>query len=1536
MKNVADIYPLSPMQQGMLFHTLSSPDSGVYVEQLHCTLSGQLHVTEFACAWQQVIERHAALRTAFVWEGVNKPLQIVRQIVKLPLTEFDWRGLTANEEQQSFSTFLRTDRYRGFELTQAPLMRLTLIRLKEDAYRFVWSYHHIVLDGWSEALLLKEVFECYEAYRQGRELLLAQGRPYRDYIAWLQEQDLSVAESFWREALKGRPARVQLPIAETPTDLSLAPEKREQQLYLSDEMSSALQHVARRHQLTLNTLVQGAWAVLLSRYSGDADVVFGTVVAGRPASLAGVESIIGLFVNTLPVRVQVSEEEPVQAWLKELQAQLVRLREYEYSPLVQVQEWSETAGGESLFESLLVFENYPVDFSLLEQSGSLRISNFVREFEITNYPLTLVVIPREKLLLQVLYDRRRFEAAAIKRLLGHLRTLLKGMIDNADNLHEGLSDLPLLTEQERHQLLVEWNDTHTDYQENQFIHQVFEMQADRTPDAVAVRFADQQITYRELNKRANKLARYLQRLGVGPEVLVGLLLEQSIEMLVGMIGVLKAGGAYLPIDPACPAERLSFILNDAQVAVLVTQQRLESKLSEHTARVIRIDANWQDIGKEGDENLAGEVTFENLAYVIYTSGSTGEPKGVQITHRNLAHSTSARFAYYREPISRFLLLSPFSFDSSEAGIFWTLGQGGTLVVPAQGDNRDVTRIGELLSQNQISHLLCVPSLYSLLLTHLGVEDLRSLRTVIVAGESCPPQLVERHNALLPDSSLFNEYGPTEATVWSSVYRCGPQTPLTRVPIGRPIQNTQLYILDHERRPVPIGVSGELYIGGAGVARGYLNRPKLTAEQFLPNPFHAESGALLYKTGDLGRYLPDGNVDLVGRIDQQVKLRGYRIEPGEIEATLVRHATVREAVVITREEAAGEKRLVAYVLANQGQSLSTKELRSFLLETLPEYMVPSSIVVLEEFPLTSSGKIDRGALPALIALNGDEQQRKQTFIAPQNAVEHTLGEIWSSVLKLERVGMNDNFFELGGDSVLAIQIIARARQAGLQLAPAQIFQYPTVARLAREARPLQHNETSQLAVTGQVALTPIQHWFFDQRFADQHHFNQAVLLELREALNPAVLEKAVQHLLLHHDALRLRFTQTDSGWQQNNAASEESSVFSSIDLSTLPKEERGAVLEETATRFHASLSLSDGPLVCVALFDFGANEPGRLLVVIHHLAVDGVSWRILLDDLQTAYQQLSADKAVTLPPKTTSFKEWSGRLAEYAQSAAVEQEQSYWLSLPWHKVSPLSVDYEGGENSVASEGTVFISLNKDETQALLSEVSAAFRTQINEVLLTALTGAFAQWHSARYLPIDLEGHGREEVLPNVDLTRTVGWFTSVFPVLLELKGRDKTGVLLSIKEQLRRIPQRGIGYGVLRYLTKASGIADKLKALPQNDVSFNYLGQIDHLHGSAPLFILAKESSGATRSPRARRSYLLEINGMVKDGKLQFAWTYSQNIHKEATIEVLAGKFIKSLQSLISQSQTVQAEILTPSDFPLAEINQQQLSKVITKLGKASH
>ncbi len=1538
MKNVADIYPLSPMQQGMLFHTLSSPDSGVYVEQLHCTLNGQLQVREFARAWQQIIERHSVLRTAFIWEGVSTPLQIVRQILKLPVIQQDWRKLSILEQRERFSAFLRADRYRGFELTQAPLMRLTLMRVTEVEYLFVWSYHHILIDGWSEALLLKEVFASYEAYTQGQELPLPQCRPYRDYIGWLQQQDLSAAESFWRETLRGFSAPNQLPIIDNAAGPSeTEQENGEQQKYLSAEATSALHLLARRHQLTLNTLVQGAWALLLSRYKAETDVVFGTVVAGRPSSLVGAESMIGLFVNTLPVRVQLSADESLRAWLKKLQAQQVKLREYEYSPLVQVQKWSEIKGGAHLFESLLVFENYPIDFSLLEQSGSLYISNFVREAGVTNYPLTFSVVPSDELLMEVSYDCRLVEPACITRLVGHFQTLLEGMIAKEDSY---LSELPLLTEQERVQLLYEWNDTRTDGAQAQCIHQLLEAQADRTPGAVAVTLADEQITYRELNQRANQLAHHLRRLGVCPEVLVGLLMERSLEMVIGMLGILKAGGAYVPLDPAYPQQWLSVICEDADLQLIVTQERWTQLADESTDHVLNLDGMCDLIAEESSQNLTSGATAENLAYVIYTSGSTGKPKGVMIQHSSLvSYCAAASVEYGLGAADRVLQFASISFDASVDEIFPCLMCGATLVLR---DNPMLESTSVFLNKCRYWGLtvLSLPTAYWHQLTEqIRDENLSvpsSLRLIIIGGERAQPELLKLWQEQVGQSvRLINAYGPTEATVGATT--CDLSNVLAtdgrrEVPIGRPIRNVQTYVLDNDLNAVPIGVSGELYIGGAGLARGYLHRPTLTAERFIEHPFDSTPGARLYKTGDIARYLPDGNLEFLGRLDEQVKVRGYRIEPGEIEAALKRNPAVRDAVVIPRDEETGEKRLVAYVVPDQGQLPSPRELRSFLQEQVPYYMLPSRFVLLERLPITPSGKIDRQALPAP---NGDEAQREQTFVGPSNAVEKTLAEIWSSVLRVEKVGINDNFFELGGDSVLAIQIISRARQAELQLTPAQLFQHPTVAGLALDARALQVNQASQGTVTGPVILTPIQHWFFEQAFADPDHFNHAVLLEARQPLNPALVEKVVQHLLAHHDALRLRFTHTDSGWQQTDAAIEKNPVFSCVEFSTLGESDRGVALEETATRIHASLKLSDGPLMRVVLFDFGTSEPSRLLLVIHHLAVDGVSWRILLEDLQTTYQQLSADEAVALPPKTTSFKDWAARLAEYAQSAAVEQELSYWLSLPWDKVSPLPLDYKEGVNSVASERTISVSLSEVETRVLLQDVPTAYRTQINEVLLTALGGAFAQWHGVSHLLLDLEGHGREELLPGITLTRTVGWFTSVFPVLLQLKGMSHpVQNLQSVKEQLRRIPNRGIGYGLWRYLSQRPD-ADKIKALPDAAVSFNYLGQIDHVLGPSPLFALAREKSGAARSILAQRSHLLEINGLIREGQLQIAWTYSGNIHRNETIELLAEKFIKLLQSLIGHSRNVEAEPFTPSDFPLAKFSQQQLSKVITKINKAS-
>jgi amino acid adenylation domain-containing protein/non-ribosomal peptide synthase protein (TIGR01720 family) len=1069
------------------------------------------------------------------------------------------------------------------------------------------------------------------------------------------------------------------------------------------------------------------------------------------------------------------------------------------------------------------------------------------------------------------------------------------------------------------------------------IHHLIEEQAAQKPTANAVQFGDQRLSYRDLDSRANRVAHHLCAQGVGPGDLVGICLERSAELVVAVVGVLKSGAAYVPLDPIYPQERLAFVLAETQAPVLLTQQYLAGRLPHHPGQVICLDTDWPTIAQQSDQKPAGDATAEDLVYVIYTSGSTGKPKGVQIAHSNLINSTQARLDYYPEPVSSFLLLSSFAFDSSIVGIFGTLCQGGTLILPAPGDEQDVQKLAGLIHRHQVTDTLCLPSVYNLILTYAQAHQLDSLKTVIVAGEACPQDVVQRHYQRLPQTALYNEYGPTEATVWSTVYRVPATGVETPVPIGRPIANTHALILDRHRQPVPIGVPGELYIGGDGLARGYLNRPALTAERFTANPF---GQGHLYKTGDLARYRADGNIEFLGRIDHQVKIRGYRIEMGEIEATLSQHPAVRQAVVVVYTPAnqpdSAPKRLVAYVEPIDGQTGSAGEFRRFLLDKLPDYMVPAAFVLLDTLPTTPNGKIDRRKLPAP---DSDSVPAPETaFVAPRTPVEEKLATIWAGVLSVESVGIHDNFFELGGDSILSIQIIAKAAQQNIKLKPNDIFQHPSVAALAGVAEVGGSEiDVKQTAVTGPVQLTPIQHWFFEQGLTTPHHWNQSYLLELRPDADLALIEHSLQQLFLHHDALRLRFSRTQAGWTQENAGPEQSMRVARFDLSNLPEPEQQGALAAEATKLQQSLDLASGGLAQAAIFELGPGQPARLLLVIHHLVVDGLSWQILLEDLENAYQQVQRGQPVQLPPKTTSFQQWGERLTAFAQSAELQQDLDFWLEDSSPSNPPLSPDFSSGDtaqNTAGSAATVSVTLTADETKALLQQVPAAYQTQINDALLTALLLTFAQRTSTNELFFDLEGHGREALSEEVDLSRTVGWFTTVSPLCLSLaEGASVGQVLISVKEQLRRMPRKGLSYGLLRYLSQDSAVRERLARRAQPEITFNYMGQFDQTLSDFSLFQAAPEPVGPERSPHDQRRYLLDINSMVEQGQLTVKWSYSKSCFRPETIENLADSFIQNLRTIIEHCTAPGAGGYTPSDFPEANLDQSALDDLLAEFSE---
>jgi amino acid adenylation domain-containing protein/non-ribosomal peptide synthase protein (TIGR01720 family) len=1213
------------------------------------------------------------------------------------------------------------------------------------------------------------------------------------------------------------------------------------------------------------------------------------------------------------------------------------MRDYEHTPIIEIQKWNNIPAGTLLFESILSFENYDLTSTMQAQGGKWINREFNNSITFTNYPISVTGYLGSELLLEIVYSRRRFEDRTIARMLGHIEILLESIVTNPE---KRLSDVRMLTEPESKQILVEWNATETTYPVDRSVHQLFEQQVERTPDAVAVVCKDEQLSYRELNTRANQLAHYLNKLGVGPETLVGVFMDRSLEMVISLYGILKAGGAYVPLDPEYPAERIAFMLEDTRVPVLLTQTRLIEKLSSiqnlaatqmeaifQNSEFICLDSRWETIAQESPDNPVSGTKGENLAYVIYTSGSTGRPKGVMNEHRGICNRLLwMQDAYSLTPEDRVLQKTPFSFDVSVWEFFWPLLFGARLVVALPGGHKDSDYLVNLIVEQEITTLHFVPSMLQAFLLNENVETCQSLKRVICSDEALPYALQERFFARL-EAELHNLYGPTEAAVDVTYWACQRDSELSTVPIGRPVANTQIYLLNPQLQPVPVGVPGELHIGGVQVARGYLNRPGLTAEKFISDPFTSDPDARLYRTGDLARYLPDGSILYLGRLDHQVKIRGNRIELGEIEATLDQHPGVRESVVVAHEYASGDKRLMSYVVARHEPTPTFSELRSFLKEKLPDYMIPSAFGYLDSLPLTANGKVDRQALPAP---DGVRPELDTAYQAPRAGVEQTLAQIWKQVLGIDQVGRQDNFFELGGDSILSIQIVARANQAGLRVTPRHLFQYQTIAELAEEVEALEPVVADQGAVTGPLPLSPIQHWFFGRQLEAPNHWNMGWVLEARQPVDPEKMKQVVEALLHHHDALRLRIVPHSTGWQQELGAPNQPVPFTFIDLSHLPYAEAAEAFSQEADRLHTTLNLSEGPLIQVALFKFSENQADRVLLVIHHLAVDGISWRILLDDLQAAYDQLCESGRIQLPPKTTSYKEWTKGLVAYAQSSKLHEELSYWEAVANTPFTPLPRDVVEGINTVASTRTVSVGLGPEDTQALLQEIPEVYHTQINDVLLAALVEVLAHWSLQETICLDLEGHGREELLEGIDLSRTVGWFTSIFPVVLKRGTPGHAGELLkSVKEQLRQIPHRGIGYGLLQYVSEDEKVRDQLGNGPDPEVAFNYLGQFDQVIAVDGRWSWSKASAGASRNPQDKQTHLITIGAWIMNNVLQVHWSYSEAVHRRETIENLAQNYLAALVTIIRHCQSPGAGGYTPSDFPLARVSQSDLDRALT-------
>ncbi|WP_225101369.1 non-ribosomal peptide synthetase [Streptomyces sp. CoH27] len=1473
-----DVLPLSPLQTGLLLHTLA--ETADYVRTFAVDLDGAFDQDAFEEAWRYLVDRYAILRSTFRWADVPHPVQVVRRRAAPEFTRVDLTGLPGEERAARLAELTEDERRTVFDLAEAPPARFLLVRLAEDRHRFVWTTHHIVFDGWSLHALFAEAFTAYRHRADiGRLPDAPPPPPYRDYLRWLQRQgaDGGTARALerWRTELAGFTRPTPLP-GSRPTGRPAAVHTERQALPAG--LLTALDRTARRHRVTVGTLVHTAWALLLASTSGERDVLFGTTLSGRFGDVPGIESMVGLLMNTLPLRLDVDPDTPPAALLRSVHQRLAGLAGREHVSLGEVQRAAEVPGGKRLFDSLVVFTD--VGTGSLPKGVRPVPESEVRD---TGYPLVLEAVRTDRLVLELGCDRSRYDEPTARRLLAQTVRLLTALTED----HDRAAGLPMLSEEEYGLVVRDWNATGAGFPAERTLHSLIEEQAARTPDALAVRCGAEGLTYAELNSRANRVAHRLRRMGVGAGSLVALCTERSLEHVIGVVAILKASAAFVPVDPEHPARRQAYILADARAQAVLTQRRLVESLpdgAETAVPVLALDdpAVWQD---EPDHDPAPVALPADLCSLYYTSGSTGRPKGVASTHEGWVNRMWwMQRRHGLQPGDAVLHKTTLTFDDAAVEILWPLITGGQVVLLAPGAHRDAHEIADAVIRHGVVHVQFVPSVLEVFLDVLTPERaaaMTRLRSVLTSGEALRPVLVRRFRELFGDRvSLDNTWGATEVSIDSTFHVCTQADVAAEdgaVSLGRPFDNNTVYVLDADMSPVPVGISGELFIGGLGLARGYHGRPGLTAERFVPDPF-GPPGARLYRTGDLGRWRADGTLEFGGRTDHQVKIGGVRVELGEIEDALRRAPGVKDAVVDVRA-LDGVKILVGYTTGGT----APEQLRAALRAELPDAMVPNAFVALDAVPLNANGKVDRAALPDP---EPDAGAAAQSYVAPRTATEETLAGIWARVLRVRRVGVHDDFRVMGGDSILLIHTVARAREAGLPVTPRMVFEHPTIAGLAaaidaaaaRGRAVVVHAEQGR--VTGEVPLGPIQAQYAE--LGPRDRFNQSLLLAVDATVAAGPLRAALSALAGHHDALRLRWTREADGWRQYLAEAEDADLLTVVDAA----EEAAAV--EAA---HAGLDLAHGPLLRAVLL----RPARRLLLVVHHVAVDTVSWNILVEDLNT----LVAGGA--LPAKTTSVQYWARRLAEHAASTEFRPEAEYW-ALPRPAAAPLPLDRADGENTEGRSRTVRVVLPAAVTEALLRRAPAAHGAEPDHLMLAALARTLTEWTGGDTAAFDVERHGREALFDEVDLSRTVGWFTGVRPVVVTLPDPDDTAACVAaVREHLRAAPAGSVGDGLARHLRP--GTRDTLAGRPRPQVCFNYHGRRDGTGTVAGAFRPLPQALGEPVDPEQRRSHLVEIDSAVLEGQLHLVWRYAADHFDAATVEDLAERYLRRLTALVEHSAT---------------------------------
>ncbi|WP_052675795.1 non-ribosomal peptide synthetase [Paenibacillus sp. IHBB 10380] len=1459
-KNIKLIQKLSPLQEGMLFHYLLDGNSTTYFEQIDFTFAGEMRIDLFEESLNILLKKYDVFRTIFMIEELKRPLQIV--LTERP-AKIDYEDISNYEENEKLSyikEFKKKDREKGFDLRKDLLMRLSVIQTGKETYRVIWSYHHIIMDGWCTGIVLGDLFKYYVQLKSGQRVELEKAYPYSDYIQWLGEQDQEEALEYWENYLRGYEQQASVP-AQRKGEGNREYRQEEMIVTVGEKESGQLNRLAQKYQVTINTMIQAIWGILLQRYNQANDVVFGSVVSGRPAEIEGVEKMVGLFVNTIPIRVHAEPTERFADLVQGMQHRALASEKYDYVSLADVQARSQVKQG--LLDHIMTFQNFPIDEELRNQSGGEGLElgfkiEGVEAFEQTNYDFNITVVPGKQLTFKMNYNAKAHDQEFIWRIGQHVERIIQQVVENPGLR---IQEIDIVTEEEREQVLVSFNETKEPYPREKTISELFEEQVEKTPGQVAVVYEGQEWTYEELNARSNQVARVLRKHGVGAETIVGIMVERSLEMMAGILGILKAGGAYLPIDPDYPAERIAYMLEDSGTKVLLTQERLTDRVVFDGSIVALDEAGVYAEEERG--NIAGEHTAASLAYVIYTSGSTGKPKGVLVEHRSLVNlSLWHQQQYAVTAKDRSTKFAGFGFDASVWEIFPYLISGSTIYIVSEWIRSDVKQLQQYMESNGIT----ISFLPTSMCEKFMEEEVGSLRLLLTGGDKL-------HQYKRQKYEIVNHYGPTENTVVATSYVV--EEGARNIPIGKPLPNMQVYVLGEANQLQPIGIAGELCIAGDGLARGYLNRPELTKEKFVENPF--VPGERMYRTGDLARWLLDGNLEYLGRIDEQVKIRGFRIELGEVHEQLMKHEAVEDAVVIARKGEEGQSYLCAYVVTEE--ELPVSAWRKHMGQSLPEYMIPSYFVRMEKLPLTPNGKVDRKALPAPEGAvhTGVE------YVAPRNDVEAKLADIWSEVLGLERIGVRDNFFELGGHSLKAMMLVSRIHQElQVEVPLREVFRHATIEAMAgylQEAEKTTHTPIERVEARAFYPVSPAQKrvYVVQQLEGAGVSYNMPMVLKLKGKLDRGRLGAALQTVVNRNEALRTFFDMADGELVQR--------VHAEVELAVAYEEASVEEIERLIETFIRPFDLSQAPLLRAGIIQLGKEEH-VLVVDMHHIISDGVSINLFMQEFMQAYEGRE------LGERGIQYKDYAVWQQERIQKGDIEKQEQYWLGafagevpvleLPTDYPRPAVQQFEG-----ASVGCV---LGEEYSQKLV-KLSRERGATLYMTLLAAYTVLLSKYTGQEDIVVGTPIAGRG----HADLGEVMGMFVNTLALRNRPEG-EKTFVsyLEGVKAQVLQAYENQ--EYPLEELVEKLGVRRDLSRNPLFDTLFTLQNVEMKEFGLEGLKVSPYGYEGKIAK------FDVSLQAVEGEGKLYFHVEYGSRLFRPETMERWSSHWLRLLEQVADQPE----------------------------------